>query len=203
MFTGIIESIGQVLSIENQGSNAIFWVKSSLLLKVDESLSHNGVCLTVAEISKDNHRVTAVKETLDKTTLSSWQTGDLINLERAMAINGRLDGHIVQGHVDDIITCIDITDHQGSKNYKFRFDERFAALIIEKGSVCVNGVSLTAFNVTRNNFTVTIIPYTLQHTNFCLLTIGQKANIEYDVLGKYVLRTLSLKEDKAIPKDIE
>ena len=203
MFTGIIESTGQILSIENQDSNATFWIQSPLLLKVDESLSHNGVCLTIEEISKDNHRVTAVKETLDKTTLNLWQKGDFINLERAMAVNGRLDGHIVQGHVDDIITCIDITDHKGSKNYKFHVDERFAALIIEKGSVCVNGVSLTAFNVTRNNFTVTIIPYTLQHTNFHLLSVGQKANVEYDVLGKYVLRTLNLKEDKAIPKDLE
>jgi riboflavin synthase len=203
MFTGIIESLGSILSIENQGNNAIFWVQSSLSLKVDESLSHNGVCLTVEEINNGNHRVTAVKETLDKTTLSEWQKGDLLNLERAMAINGRLDGHIVQGHVDDIITCIDITDMQGSKNYKFQFDEKFAALIIEKGSVCINGVSLTAFNVTKNNFTVTIIPYTLQHTNFHSLTIGQKANMEFDVLGKYVLRTLSLKQDKTISKDLE
>jgi riboflavin synthase len=203
MFTGIIESLGSILSIENQGNNTILWIESSLSLKVDESLSHNGVCLTVEEINKNVHRVTAVKETLDKTTLNTWQKGDSINLERAMAINGRLDGHIVQGHVDEVITCIDLSDHQGSKNYKFHFNERFAALIIEKGSVCVNGVSLTAFNVTSNSFTVTIIPYTFQHTNFNLLSVGEKANIEYDILGKYVLRTLSLKEDKAIPKDLE
>jgi len=205
MFTGIIEALGEVKSVDNQGTNRTFWLNStlSLELSVDESLAHNGVCLTIEGISADSYRVTAVKETLDKTTLHNWKPGDIINLERAMPINGRLDGHIVQGHVDDIIICKEIIEFNGSHNYTFQFNEQFAQLLIEKGSVCVNGVSLTAFNVTSNTFTVTIIPYTLDHTNFKSLKKGYEANIEFDVLGKYVLRTLTLKEEKAIPKYVE
>jgi riboflavin synthase len=205
MFTGIIEALGKVKSIDNQGTNKSFLIESTLAsdLGIDESLAHNGVCLTVEDISNGSYKVTAVKETLDKTTLDSWKQDAIINLERAMPINGRLDGHIVQGHVDDIVTCKEIVEFEGSCNYTFQFNEQFGRLVIEKGSVCVNGVSLTAFNVTNNTFTVTIIPYTLEHTNFASLNKGEKANIEFDILGKYVLRSLSLMKDKAIPKYVE
>ncbi|MEO8417015.1 MAG: riboflavin synthase [Ginsengibacter sp.] len=195
MFTGIIETMGTIQEISSDKTNRVFWIKSALSseLKIDESLCHNGVCLTV-EVIKDNaYRVTAIQETLDKTNLKTWKEGDLINLERSMQMNGRLDGHIVQGHADGTAICIARKDFDGSFEFTFSFDEEHAALIIEKGSVSVNGVSLTAFNVSRNTFTIAIIPYTYEHTNFQNISEGDLVNIEFDILGKYVNRLYSLR----------
>jgi riboflavin synthase len=192
MFTGIIESIGEIKDISVESSNRIFYVKSDLYseLKVDESLSHNGICLTIEKIENDVHRVTAIEETLKKTTAGSWKIRDQINLERSMKLNDRLDGHIVQGHVDGTGVCLGKKEKQGSVEFTFGYDKTFAPLIIEKGSICVNGVSLTAFNVTEENFTVAIIPYTFEHTNFNSLSVNDKVNLEFDILGKYVSRKL-------------
>jgi riboflavin synthase len=191
MFTGIIENIGQIKAIEHKGSNISFWIQSPLSnqLKIDQSVSHNGVCLTVESIENETHKVTAIAETLEKTNLGFLKSGDLLNLERCMLMNGRLDGHIVQGHVDTIAKCITYIEKDGSWEYTFDFDQKFAALLIEKGSVCVNGISLTAFDVTLNSFTVAIIPYTYSHTNMQYLKVGDNVNIEFDVLGKYILRS--------------
>lgn len=195
MFTGIIESLGTIQSVSANKTNKTFWINSSISpqLKIDESLCHNGVCLTIEEIKENKHRVTAIQETLEKTNLQSWKEGDIINLERSMQMNGRLDGHIVQGHVDGTGKCISKKDFDGSFEFTFSFDEKYAALIIEKGSICVNGVSLTAFNVSKNTFTVAIIPYTFAHTNFYTIKEGETINIEFDILGKYVSRLQSLK----------
>ena len=195
MFTGIIEELGVIKKISIEGTNRTFHIQSTLTsqLKVDESLSHNGICLTIEEISGEIYKVTAVKETLTKTNSLLWKEGELINLERAMRMNGRIDGHIVQGHVDDTAQCTDIRDMNGSREYTFKFRESFASLLIEKGSVCIDGVSLTAFEVSNNTFTVTIIPYTLEHTNFKTLKQNDIVNIEFDILGKYVQRILYLK----------
>ncbi|HEY6901919.1 MAG TPA: riboflavin synthase [Puia sp.] len=196
MFTGIIESLGKVHSIETHGSNKTFWVESSLgpELKIDQSLSHNGVCLTVEEIREGLHRVTAIAETLEKTNLGSWLPGDLVNLERCMVMNGRLDGHIVQGHVDTTATCLERTDKQGSWEFRFEFPKKFSHLIIEKGSICLNGISLTLFNVKKSKFDVAIIPYTFEHTNIKSVVAGSKVNLEFDILGKYVYRFMQTKE---------
>ena len=190
MFTGIIEQTGILQAIENTGSNLHFWVKSALAdaLQIDQSLSHNGVCLTVDQLGQGMHRVTAVKETLEKTNLGLWQPGTMINLERCMPLNGRLDGHMVQGHVDCTATCTGITDKNGSWEFDFRFDTSFASLVIEKGSVSLNGISLTIFNIKKDGFTVAIIPYTYEHTNFHTLQKGDKVNLEFDILGKYMSR---------------
>jgi len=195
MFTGIIEATGEVTEVFTRQSNREFYIKSSLAheLKIDESLSHNGVCLTIEDIKNDIYRVTAIEETLKKTDLDQWGKGSSINLERSMKLNDRLDGHIVQGHVDTTGTCISRNDKGGSVEFTFEFNEVFAPLIIEKGSICVNGVSLTAFAVNKANFTVAIIPYTLLHTNFNSLSINNLVNLEFDVLGKYVARIMSLK----------
>ena len=194
MFTGIIGSLGKVVSLENNGTNKTFWIESDISagLKIDESISHNGVCLTIEEIKDSVHKVTAIKETLDKTNLSDLIPGDLINLERSMAMNGRIDGHIVQGHVDCIAGCIRKKEMNGSWEYAFGIDKKFAALIIEKGSICVNGVSLTAFNVRKKKFTVAIIPYTFDHTNFFAIQKKSKVNIEFDIFGKYMHRMQSV-----------
>lgn len=195
MFTGIIETMGTIKKISIDKTNRIFWIESNISsqLKIDESLCHNGVCLTVEDIKNDIYRITAIQETLDKTNMPTWKEGDIINLERSMQMNGRLDGHIVQGHVDGTGTCIARKDFNGSFEFTFSFDEKYAALIIEKGSVCMNGVSLTAFNVSKNTFTVAIIPYTFAHTNFYTIKEGETVNIEFDILGKYVSRLQSLK----------
>ena len=190
MFTGIIEDLGEVKNISIEQSNRIFYIQSDLApqLKIDESVSHNGICLTVEDIRNDTYRVTAINETLQKTNAETWLRGNLINLERSMKLNDRLDGHIVQGHVDDTGVCINKKDTKGSVEFTFRFNESFSALIIEKGSICVDGVSLTAFKVTDNNFTVAIIPYTFANTNFHNLNINQTVNLEFDILGKYIAR---------------
>lgn len=188
MFTGIIECLGKITDKTTAGSNTTFWIESSISsqLRVDESLSHNGVCLTIEEIKDHSHRVTAIKETLDKTNLIDWKIGDNINLERSLRMNGRIDGHIVQGHVDTTAICIDKKSLNGSTEFTFKFKKRFSSLIIEKGSICVNGISLTAFNVNKRKFTVAIIPYTLEHTNLSSIEEGLRVNIEFDMLGKYV-----------------
>ena len=195
MFTGIIEKTGIIKEIISNGTNKSFWVQSALAteLKIDQSLSHNGVCLTIEETKNGLHRVTAIEETILKTNAGNWKNGTIINLERCMQLNGRLDGHIVQGHVDCTATCIEVVEKAGSWEYTFAFAEEFAALIIEKGSVTVNGISLTCFNITDDSFTVAIIPYTFEHTNMCNLKKGDTVNIEWDVVGKYVNRIQSLK----------
>jgi riboflavin synthase len=195
MFTGIIESVGIIKKVFENNTNKVFWIESDISeeLKIDESLCHNGVCLTIEEVKENLHRVTAIQETLNKTNLETWKEGDAVNLERSMQMNSRLDGHIVQGHVDGTGTCLAKKDFDGSFEYTFSFDEKFASLIIEKGSICVNGVSLTAFNVSNNTFTVAIIPYTFSHTNFKSLKESDMVNLEFDLLGKYVTRSLSLK----------
>jgi riboflavin synthase len=190
MFTGIIESLGKIHSIDTNGTNKTFWIESPLgpELKIDQSLSHNGVCLTVEETKGQLHRVTAIEETLEKTSLGSWLPGDLVNLERCMIINGRLDGHIVQGHVDTTATCLQRTDKDGSWEYRFEFPKKFGHLVIEKGSISLNGISLTIFNVKRSKFDIAIIPYTFEHTNIQSVTKGSAVNLEFDIIGKYVTR---------------
>jgi riboflavin synthase len=194
MFTGIIEVVGKVTAVESSGSNKIFWVESPISqeLKADQSLSHEGVCLTVEAVENGRHRVTAIDETLKKTNLQHWQEGKLVNLERCMVLNGRLDGHMVQGHVDATAICTSRKELQGSWEYSFEFDHNFAHLVIEKGSVSINGTSLTLFNVSKNSFTVAIIPYTFEHTSICEVQAGDKVNIEFDIIGKYISRLSEL-----------
>ncbi|MBL7771049.1 MAG: riboflavin synthase [Flavipsychrobacter sp.] len=191
MFTGIIETIGRITGIQTDGSNRIFWIESPISneLSIDQSVSHNGVCLTADALDKGKHRVTAIAETLNKTNLGQWKTGDLVNLERCLPLNGRLDGHIVQGHVDCTATCISREDKNGSWNFRFKIPAQFAALIIEKGSISLNGTSLTIFDVTQDEFTVAIIPYTFEHTNIHTAQPGTLVNIEFDIVGKYINRT--------------
>lgn len=195
MFTGIIEATGTIKKITTSGSNATFWIESVISheLKTDQSVSHNGVCLTVESVSGQVHAVTAIEETLKKTNLGTLQEGDILNLERCMIMNGRLDGHIVQGHVDGTAECINVVPKNGSWEYEFRFDEKFAPLVIEKGSVCINGISLTVFEVARNSFKVAVIPYTYDHTNIRHIGKNDTVNIEFDVIGKYILRMQELK----------
>lgn len=176
------------------GSNKSFWIKSpiSSKLKVDQSLAHDGVCLTVEQVKDNKHKVTAIAETLSKTNLENWQVGDSINLERCLKINDRLDGHFVQGHVDTTAECTSRQDKNGSWEFRFQFPKSFSHLMIEKGAVTINGISLTAFNVSDTSFDVAIIPYTFEHTNMKTLEPGNKVNIEFDLLGKYISRKLSL-----------
>ncbi len=195
MFTGIIETTGVVKDIISSGTNKTFWIASSISndLSIDQSVSHNGVCLTVEEITKGVHKLTAIEETLLKTNLNSWQINSVVNLERCLQMNGRLDGHIVQGHVDTIATCVEVTAKEGSWEYRFQFDEKFATLIIEKGSISLNGISLTIFNIQKDSFTVAIIPYTYLHTNMQFLKPGDSINIEFDMIGKYVTRMMEIR----------
>ena len=195
MFTGIIETTGIVYAIESQKTNTIFWIQSSIsnTLKIDQSIAHSGVCLTVDELQNNMHRVTAVQETLLKTNLNHWKIDDSINIERCVSVNGRLDGHVVQGHVDTTATCIQRETKDGSWLYRFNFDEKFAPLVIEKGSISLNGISLTVFNITRNAFSVAIIPYTFNHTNIQTVIEGGLVNIEFDMMGKYIQRNMQLR----------
>jgi len=190
MFTGIIESLGKITGVKVDRGNIDFSIESDISkeLKVDQSVSHNGVCLTVTEINNNTHIVTAVKETLDKSSLKNFLVNDLINLERAMKLGERLDGHLVQGHVDGIAKCIGISVNEGSWIYKFEFDISNEMLLIEKGSICINGVSLTVFDIKENTFKVTIIPYTYENTSFKTLKKGDIVNIEFDMIGKYLAR---------------
>ena len=194
MFTGIIEAVGTVIDIRPELENKTFWIDSSIStsLKPDQSVSHNGVCLTVEESKNGRHKITAIKETLSKSNIDSWEVGSIVNLERCMQLNSRLDGHMVQGHVDATAECIDVKEMQGSWQFQFRIPVLFNSLIIEKGSISLNGISLTIFNVRSDQFEVAIIPYTYDHTNIKELTIGSVVNIEFDVIGKYVNRYLSL-----------
>lgn len=194
MFTGIIETTGTVRQVHAIGTNLRFEIFSDLSkdFSIDQSISHNGVCLTVESVSEDVHTVTAVDETLRKTDLSAWQPGTIVNIERCMQMNGRIDGHIVQGHVDTTAICTSITDRNGSWEYVFRIDPEFAPLIIEKGSISINGISLTLFNISSQSFTVAIIPYTYTHTNMQQLKVNDMVNIEFDMIGKYVNRINTL-----------
>jgi len=190
MFTGIIETTGKIDAMESDGSNLSFLITSSISneLKVDQSVSHDGVCLTVENVENNKHRVTAIKETLDKTNLRNWKIHGEVNLERCMQLNGRLDGHMVQGHVDATAFCIDVEEKKGSWEYRFQFPAEFTHLLIEKGSVCLNGVSLTVFDIKFNSFKVAIIPYTYEHTNIRHIKNKSVVNIEFDVIGKYLAR---------------
>jgi riboflavin synthase len=194
MFTGIIETTGIVEKRVIIGSNISFWISSTLanVLKVDQSLAHDGVCLTVEQIEGNLHKVTAIDETLQKTCLGAWDNGRTINLERAMVLGGRLDGHLVQGHVDAKGTCISVENKEGSWIYRISFPSQFGVLIIEKGSICINGISLTAFEVSKDAFSVAIIPYTYEHTNMPEVLPGSIVNLEFDMLGKYIVRKQEL-----------
>ena len=195
MFTGIIESLGIIKEIKKENDNLNITVSSFITheLKIDQSVAHNGVCLTVVYIDKDTYTVTAIRETLAKTNLSEWKVNDSINLERAMKLGDRLDGHIVQGHVDQIGICKNVTETNGSWHFTFKYDADLNNITIEKGSITVNGVSLTVVNSFKNEFSVAIIPYTYEHTNFKNITIGTKINLEFDVVGKYVSKLYALR----------
>jgi len=194
MFTGIIETKGIIEGISQNGTNLTYTVSSTIAheLKIDQSLAHDGVCLTIEAIDGNLHQVTAIAETILKTNLAGWKTGTMINLERCMLMNGRLDGHIVQGHVDCTATCTERKDLNGSWEFTFEFPTQFAQLVIEKGSIAVNGTSLTCFAVSNNRFKVAIIPYTFEHTSIQQVMEGSAVNIEFDILGKYVQRNLEL-----------
>ena len=198
MFTGIIEKIGRVAKISLQGKNRHFFIESELApeLKIDQSVAHNGVCLTVVGIQGKVYEVVAIDETLQKTSLGTWQVGDSVNLERAMKLGDRLDGHIVQGHVDQTGLCYCIEDAQGSRIFTFHYDPSVGNMTIEKGSITVNGVSLTVVNSQKGVFSVAVIPYTYEHTSFHTLKVGDKVNLEFDVIGKYVLAKVGALELK-------
>ncbi|MBO6496653.1 riboflavin synthase [Roseivirga sp.] len=192
MFTGIIETVGTISSIEQEGSNYHFNIESNISneLKIDQSVAHNGVCLTVVAVNENVHRVTAIDETLQKTSLGNWNVGDKVNIERCMVANGRFDGHVVQGHVDQIGTVTSIQEEDGSWLYDFEYDPSLGNVTVEKGSICVNGTSLTCFNSEEGKFRVAIIPYTYDHTVFHTLKEGDSVNLEFDIIGKYVKRLL-------------
>ena len=195
MFTGIIESLGTVKEVRQDQDNLHLTISASITpeLKIDQSVAHNGVCLTVVAIETDSYTVTAIRETIEKTNLGDWKSGDLVNLERAMKLGDRLDGHIVQGHVDQIGVCKSVENANGSWYYTFEYSEKLNNITIEKGSITVNGVSLTVVNSKQNEFSVAIIPYTYKHTNFQHFKVGTKINLEFDVIGKYVLRLHQLR----------
>lgn len=190
MFTGIIETLGEVKSISPEGTNLHFTIQSSLSneLKIDQSVAHNGVCLTVVALAEDTYTVTAIDETLEKTNLGSLKLGNKVNLERCMLMNGRLDGHIVQGHVDQVATCIKREALEGSWEYRFKYNASSGNVTVEKGSVCVNGISLTVVGSENDEFSVFIIPYTFEHTNLHEVEVGDTVNLEFDIIGKYVAR---------------
>ena len=196
MFTGIIEKTGKLVSKTESGSNIDFWFQSEISneLKIDQSLAHNGVCLTVVDIEDGRHKVTAIAETLNKTNLGELKENQLVNLERCMPVNGRIDGHIVQGHVDETGVCIERKETDGSWYYKFRItNTNNTGLLVNKGSICINGVSLTVVEAKEDWFSVAIIPYTYKFTNFNEIVVGSKINLEYDILGKYVQKQLDLR----------
>lgn len=190
MFTGIVEEIGEVIDVIKEDQNAHFVIKSviSSELKIDQSISHNGVCLTVVEQQEDWHKVTAISETLGITNLNSLKKGDLVNLERCLKVGDRLDGHMVQGHVDSTAKCIKVTEENGSWRYLFEGNSEVKQLVVHKGSICINGVSLTVTKTMNQEIEVAIIPYTYEHTNFQQIQVGDLVNIEFDILGKYFLK---------------
>jgi riboflavin synthase len=195
MFTGIIETVGKIIALRKEESNLHLTIQSSISseLKIDQSVSHNGVCLTVVEINGDTHRVTAIDETLKKSNLGSLHIGSRVNLERCMKIGDRLDGHIVQGHVDQTAECISVKEEKGSWIYIFKYSPSKENLVVEKGSICINGISLTAFKAKDNLFSVAIIPYTYDNTNMKEVKEGSLVNLEFDVIGKYVARMLEFR----------
>jgi riboflavin synthase len=196
MFTGIIETLGIIKDLKKDNNNLYITVFSSITheLKIDQSVAHNGVCLTVIAINNGEYTVTAIKETIEKTNLADWKVGDLLNLERAMKLGERLDGHIVQGHVDQTGICKSIEEANGSWYFTFEYDSNFNNITIEKGSITINGVSLTVVNSKEKEFSVAIIPYTFEHTNFKNIQIGTTINLEFDVVGKYVAKLYSLRQ---------
>ncbi len=193
MFTGIIETLGTVQEIKKDKDNLHITLASTLTdeLQIDQSIAHNGICLTVVAINENLYTVTAIGETVKKTNISYWKTGDIVNLERAMKLGDRLDGHIVQGHVDQIGSCITALETNGSWYYTFEYDEIINNITIEKGSITVNGVSLTVVDSRNNQFSVAIIPYTFEHTNFQSFDVGTKVNLEFDLIGKYISKLYS------------
>jgi riboflavin synthase len=195
MFTGIIETLGTIRELRKDNDNLHITVSAAITpeLKIDQSVSHNGVCLTVVGLKGDTYTVTAIKETLDKTNLKHWQEGDPVNLERGMKLGDRLDGHIVQGHVDQTGICKEVKEANGSWYYTFEYDSSLNNITIEKGSITINGVSLTVVNSKANEFSVAIIPYTYEHTNFKHITQGTVVNLEFDVIGQYVTRLQQLR----------
>jgi riboflavin synthase len=192
MFTGIIETLGRITDLRRDHGNLHITVESAIAgeLKIDQSVAHNGVCLTVIALADGKHTVTAIEETLNKTSLGQLKTGDLVNLERCMQMNARLDGHIVQGHVDQTAVCIDFKELDGSWEYTFEYDAAQGNVTVEKGSICVNGISLTVVNSKANSFSVAIIPYTFEHTNLQQVRKGSGVNLEFDIIGKYVARLM-------------
>jgi len=198
MFTGIVECLGKVVSINKTQQNVDFWIKAQFAyeLKVDQSIAHNGVCLTVVEIDGDSYKVTAIDETLLKSNLGNLQINDFVNLERCLVFNGRIDGHLVQGHVDTTAKVTHIKDEQGSWKIGFEYASNSNHITVEKGSICVNGVSLTVVNSSFNSFEVAIIPYTWENTTFNFLKVDEKVNLEFDIIGKYVARIVSLQNLK-------
>ncbi len=198
MFTGIIEKVGTVSNLKKERDNLQMIIQSEFSneLKIDQSVSHNGVCLTVVAIGTGTHTVTAITETLNKTNLGKLKEGDLVNLERCMQINGRLDGHIVQGHVDQTGICTEVIEKNGSWEYTISYDSTIGNITVEKGSICVNGISLTVVNSRENSFSVAIIPYTYEHTNMQSLRIGDTVNLEFDIIGKYIARLARQKDGR-------
>jgi len=198
MFTGIIETFGRLTDISPERGNLHFTIESEISseLKIDQSVSHNGVCLTVVDVDSGKHVVTAIEETLLKSNLDSLRVGDFLNLERCMQMNGRLDGHIVQGHVDQTAICIDVRELPGSWEYTFDYDPAAGNVTVEKGSICVNGISLTVINSLANSFSVAIIPYTFEHTNMQYLKNGDTVNLEFDIIGKYVARLIESRKSE-------
>ena len=195
MFTGIIETLGEVTELTKEGENLHIRIKSDLTpeLKIDQSVAHNGVCLTVVDIQEDVYTVTAIQETLDKSSLGTLEVNDMVNLERAMLLGARLDGHIVQGHVDQTAVCVDVKEKDGSWFFTFQYDPLKSNVTIEKGSITVDGVSLTVVDSKKNQFSVAIIPYTYAHTRFNTYIVGSKVNLEFDVIGKYVARLMDVR----------
>ena len=193
MFTGIIEELGSVVSIRKEGENVHFSIRCAFTneMKIDQSLAHNGVCLTIIDIKEDVYTVTAIKETLEKSSLGGLEIGGAVNLERAMLANGRFDGHVVQGHVDQTAICKSVTEENGSWTFTFEYENDFGNTTVEKGSITVNGVSLTVVNSQDNQFSVCIIPYTKEHTTFNSLRAGDKINLEFDIIGKYVAKLMA------------
>lgn len=196
MFTGIVETLGIISDIKKDQENIHLTIQTNITneLKIDQSVAHNGVCLTVVNLFDDKHVVTAIKETIDKTTLGSWQIGDKVNIERAMKLGDRLDGHIVQGHVDQTAICTNIVDKEGSWEFTFEYDTALNNITIEKGSITINGTSLTVVNSKKDSFSVAIIPYTYENTIFHTFEVGTKVNLEFDVVGKYIARMYELQK---------
>lgn len=194
MFTGIVESLGEIISVEQNASLLHIWLKSDFIeeLKIDQSIAHNGICLTVDQMKEDSYRVTAIEETVNKTNISNWEIGNKVNIERCLRLGDRLDGHMVQGHVDTIAECVDVFNQKGEIEFTFKIDTSFSHLIVEKGSICIDGISLTCHSLTRNSFKVSIIPYTYDHTIANQWRKGTSSNIEFDIIGKYLSRSANL-----------